>query len=171
MLVKDMRRIFEYQQLEAGIPIPTHKTELVTAILELKERGPLTGSQIYIRKMAGADVVAARSMGRMLDPKVRYLLVSSYCLVRTTYYSVLTTFQMEWARTLDARLRFLLGMPPLDGADDRLGFEDYPEVGISQYATYQPTLYLPTYQPTYLPDGAGLREFRGPPLPGGGGHP
>jgi hypothetical protein len=144
MSVKDLRRIVEYQQLEAGIPIPTKKTELVTAILELKERGPLTGAQIYSRKMAAADVVAAAASAD-LDPRVRYLLVSSYCLVRTTYYSVLTTFQMEWARTLDARLRCLLGMRPLDVDDDRLGFDDYPEVGIVQYDTYQPTLYLPTY--------------------------
>ena len=135
----------------------------MTAIRELKERGPLTGAQIHSRKMAGADVAAAASA--QLHPRVRYLLVCSYCLVRTTYYSVLTTFQMEWARTLDASLRFMLGMPQLAVDDDRLGFDDYPEVGIVKYDTYQPTLYLPTYQPTYLPDGVGLREFRGPLLP------
>ena len=49
MTVKDLLRVVEYQQLEAGLPIPKKKAELVAAILELKERGPLTGTHIYGR--------------------------------------------------------------------------------------------------------------------------
>ena len=59
MTVKDLLRVVEYQQLEAGLPIPKKKAELVAAILELKERGPLTGTQIYGRKvMAGGEPAA-----------------------------------------------------------------------------------------------------------------
>ena len=51
MTVKDLLRVVEYQQLQAGLPIPKKKVELRAAILELKERGPLTGTQIYNRKV------------------------------------------------------------------------------------------------------------------------